>query len=218
MAYYEGDYPFGNNGGGMGFGGEWGGLIGLLIVASLFGNGGFGIGGGGRGQAATQADLAAGFANNSILSNLNDILLSQSQGFAGVQQTLCQGFSGLNLGVERGFAQTNFNMQQCCCGIERAIDGVNFNNANNTAAIIQAINCGNQKIIDYMQNEKIDTLNRKLAVAEGQISQANQTATLLNAINRTPIPAYTVPNPYCCYQQSCGCGNNFGGFGGFTVQ
>ena len=52
MAYYEGDYPFGNNGGGMGFGGEWGGLIGLLIVASLFGNGGFGIGGGGRGQAA----------------------------------------------------------------------------------------------------------------------------------------------------------------------
>ena len=44
--YLEGEVPvvqngYGNNGG-FGFGGGWEGLIGLIAVAALFGNGGFG--------------------------------------------------------------------------------------------------------------------------------------------------------------------------------
>lgn len=39
MALHQGNPGYGN--GGFGFGGEWGGLIGLLIVASLFGGNGW---------------------------------------------------------------------------------------------------------------------------------------------------------------------------------
>jgi hypothetical protein len=78
--------------------------------------------------------------------------------------------------------------------------------AKSTCDIVQAINLGNQKVIDYMQSEKIDTLNRKLAVAEGQISQYAQTNAIVSALKQPcPIPAYQVPNPNCCYN---GCGGS----------
>lgn len=182
------------------------------------------------GKMATTNDVANGFAQNTLQRGIDDIILGQAnnlnyinQGFSGlnnvittgnasIQQTLCQGFNGVNAAIlqsanatERGFAQTGYNMANCCCEVKSAINDVKYANEHQTCDIIQAINSGNQRIIDYMTSEKIDTLNRKLAVAEGQISQANQTNTLLNAINRTPIPAYNVPNPYCCYNYNNGC-------------
>ena len=100
------------------------------------------------------------------------------------------------------------------------IDGVNYNMATNTSAIVQAINSGNQKIIDYMQNEKIDTLNRKLATAENALNQCQNNAYLINQIKPCPIPAFITcnPNTGLTYPQGftqanignngcCGCGN-----------
>ena len=60
-----------NGGDGFGFGGGWGGLIGLLIVASLFGGGwgfggGFGGGGGALNGVLTRADLSSGFSFNNL--------------------------------------------------------------------------------------------------------------------------------------------------------
>lgn len=76
--------------------------------------------------------------------------------------------------------------------------------AKNTCDIVTAINSSNQRVIDYMQSEKIDTLNRKLAVAEGQISNYAQTNAIISALKPTPVPSFSVPNPYCCYN-TCGC-------------
>lgn len=234
MGYYEGninDLSTGSNCGSM-WGGD--GIWAILLLALLgnggfgYGRGGFGVGAGAGtysealgyelGKVATTNDVASGFNNSAVLSALNDIKLTQSsnlnfinQGFSGLNNVITTGFSGVDNAIctlgyqnQQGFNTLAHQISDCCCATQRAIDGINYNNAKNTCDIIQAINTSNQRVIDYMQNEKIDTLNRKLAVAEGQISQANQTATLLNAINRTPIPAYNVPNPYCCYNP-CGC-------------
>lgn len=111
--YIEGDVPYvgtnncGNNGFGLGNG--WEGIIGLLVIAGLFGGGwgnGFGFGGGRGGNCATQADLSAGFANSEIMSDLNDIILGQAtmqnfinQGFAGLNNTITTGFAGVNNAV-----------------------------------------------------------------------------------------------------------------------
>ncbi len=240
MAYFEGEIPVvssgcGNNGGGM-----WGGDgIWAILLLALLGNGGFG-GGFGRGgvspvgtealgyelgKVATTNDVASGFNNSAVLSNLNDIKLSNASGFAGVQQTLCQGFNGINTSILTGFHgvdnavctlgyqnQQGFNslahqISDCCCATQRAIDGVNYNMAKNTCDIVTAINASNQRIIDYMTSEKIDTLNRKLAVAENQISNYAQTNAIVGALRQPcPIPAYNVPNPNCCYNTT-GCTN-----------
>ena len=96
-----------NNGGGFGFGNGWEGLIGLALVAGLFGNGNFGVGGNGnRGNCATVQDVASGFSTSEIMSDLNSIILGQAnainytnQGFAGLNNALTGGFAGVNNAV-----------------------------------------------------------------------------------------------------------------------
>ena len=132
--------------GGMGFGGGWGGyggMIGewipLLFLAGIFGWGNGGWGGNGRGDCATQADLAAGFNNSAVLNKLNDITIGQAnainynnQGFAGLNTAVMQGFHGVDnaictLGYQNQTAINGLSRQmaECCCDTRAAIQGVN---------------------------------------------------------------------------------------------
>lgn len=183
-----------------------------LIVLLLFGWGrnGFGGFGGGYGATggdccckpcATQADLAAGFNNSAVLSNLNDLALGQ----AGIQQTLCQGFNGVNTTVMQGFngvgnaicnlgynVQGGFNglsaqLADCCCTTQRAIDSVKYENATNTCAIQNTIqnttrdiidnaNANSRAILDFMVQSKLADKDAKIAMLEGQVARAEQNA------------------------------------------
>lgn len=178
-----------------------------IILLLLFGWGrGFGSGYGGYGNnscccspCATQADLAAGFSNSAVLSNLNDLALGQ----AGIQQTLCQGFNGVNTTVLQGFngvdnavCQLGFNLQNsingvsreiadCCCETREAIQGVNYNLAtqacdtrntiqNSTRDIIDNQNANSRAILDFLTQDKIATLtaeNQSLKFAASQSAQ-----------------------------------------------
>ena len=237
----------GGNNGGMWNDGIWAILLLALLGNRGFGFGGGNYGGGQGygcgdtlgwqlGRLATTNDVASGFSTSEIMSDLNDIILGQSQGFASVNQTLCQGFNGINTAIlqgfhgvdnavctlgyqnQQGFNQLSHQLSDCCCTLGRPIDGVNYNMATNTSAVVQAINAGNQKIIDYMQNEKIDTLNRKLSVAENALNQCQNNAYLINQIKPQPIPAYPVfQSTSFAYPSGvtfglnnnncCGCGN-----------
>ena len=226
--------------GGRGFGGGFGGFGGYGGAGSEFV--GYQLG-----KGATQADIASGFNNSAVLSSLNDIKLTQAsnlnfinQGFAGlnnvittgnagIQQTLCQGFNGINTAIlqsanatERGFAQAGYNLANCCCELKGAIADVKYANEAQTCQIINAINAGNQRLVDIYTNDKIDTLNRKLAVAENKALTYENNAYLINQIKPCPIPAYVTcnPNTGLTYPQGltnvnfggngcCGCGNGF---------
>lgn len=127
--------------GGMGWGG-YGGMIGewipLLFLAGIFGWGNNGWGGNGRGDYATQADLAAGFNNSAVLNKLNDITIGQAnainynnQGFAGLNTAILQGFHGVDTAIcNLGYnTQTGFNgltrqIADCCCDTRAAIKDV----------------------------------------------------------------------------------------------
>lgn len=221
--YIEGDVPvvstgnYGNNG--FGYGSGWEGLIGLIAVAALFG-GGFGFGGGGfgfgggrgagnelfgyqLGRTATSEDIASGFAQNTLQRGIDDIILGQSQ----MQNFINQGFNGINTAIlqssnatERGFATLGYNLANCCCDLKGAIADVRYANERQTCDIINAINAGNQRLVDIYTSDKIDTLNRKLATAEAQLSNQAQSAYIVSQLKQPcPIPAYAVPNPNCCY-------------------
>ena len=250
--YMEGEIPTvvssnGNNGGMWGSDGIW-----AILLLALLGNRGFGFGGGygggsygtsegafgwQLGRLATTNDVASGFSTSEIMSDLNDIILGQAQGFAGVQQTLCQGFSGVNTALMSGFhgvdnaictlgyqTQQSMNslshqLSDCCCGISRQIDGINYNNAKNTSEIIQAINYGNQRLIDIYTNDKIETLNRKLSSAEAQLSNNAQSRyivdSVLDRLSPCPKPAFLTCNPATglVFPQGnngcCGCNGGF---------
>lgn len=220
---------YGGYGGMNGFGNGDGWWI-LLLLLCGWGNGNNGWNNGGGnflgyelGRVATTNDVASGFNNSAVLSSLNDLKLGQSQGFASVQQTLCQGFSGINQTVMNGFhgvdnavcnlgyqTQAGFNdvsrqISDCCCNLGRAIDGVNYNMAKNTCDIIQAGHNDTQRLLDYWNCKELAAKDLQISQLTAQLSQNSQTATLLNAINRTPVAAYVVQNPYCCNNNPC-CG------------
>ena len=228
--YIEGDVPYvtgnncyGNNNG-FGFGNGWEGLIGLALVAGLFGGGwGFGGFGGNRGgNCATQADLSAGFANSEIMSDLNDIILGQAtmqnfinQGFAGLNNTITTGFAGVNNAVctlgfqnQAGFNDLSRQIADCCCTTQRAIDGVNYNMAKNTCDIIRANQDNTRAILDFLTSEKISSLQAENSGLKAQISNDRQTANIVSELRNStcPIPAYITCDPRVPVNyNTCGC-------------
>lgn len=217
MAYIEGDFPISTNNGCNN--GMWGGdgIWAILLLALLGGNGGFGWGGGGRGgsefvgyelgKVATQADVAAGFNNSAVLSNQNDIKLSLTQGFAGLNTVISQGLCDLGYNVQSSFNSISHQISDCCCATQRLIE-------RSTCDLLVNQNANTQKIIDYLTNEKIESLRAENVALKGRISNSEQTAQIVGALApKTPIPSYNVPNPNCCY-------GNYGfgyGCGGSTI-
>ena len=224
MAYFEGEVPVvssDNNSGMFGNDGWWG----IILIALLFGwgRGGYGGFGGANGSSgegafgyqlgklATTNDVASGFSTSEIMSDLNDIILGQNSGFASVQQTLCQGFNGLNTAIlqsanatERGFAQMGYNLATCCCDLKGAIADVKYANERQTCDLITNQNANTQRILDYLCAEKINSITAENVALKGQISNYNQTNAIISALKQPcPIPAYSVPNPNCCYN-ACG--------------
>ena len=78
-----------------------------------------------------------------------------------------------------------------------------YANEAQTCQLLTNQNAQTQRIIDYLTNDKIETLNRKLAVAEGQLSNNAQSRyivdTVLDRLSPCPKPSFIVPNPNCCY-------------------
>lgn len=200
MAYYmEGDGPILSGSGNNGFGNGWEGLIGLALVASLFGGGWGNFGGGRGGNCATQADLSAGFASSTTLSSLDDIKLAQMSNLNFVNQ----GFAGLNNVISTGFAATQASIADCCCSTKNMILENRYLNERQTCDLITNQNANTQRILDYLCNEKISGLQAENVALKGQISNYNQTNAIVSALQPVARPAYLVPNPNCCYNQ-CG--------------
>lgn len=225
--YVEGDVPtvVGNNGNNNGMFGDgwWGGIIGLIAVAAIFGGNGGGIfGGGNRG---VDAAVQRGFDTSAIITKLDGINggicdgfyamnTGMLNGFSGVQQSLCQGFNG----VQREVSDLGYKLQDCCCQTQRAIDGVNYNMAKNTCDITNAINNSMQQILGFMTQEKISALQHENSLLTAQLSQNAQTAQLnasiANAVSELrPVakPAYITCSPFeSAYgygrNNGCGCG------------
>ena len=230
-----------------GGGGAWWIIILFLFVFCGWGNGnGWGNGGGGAaGSAYTDSAIQRGFDNQAVISKLDGLSSGLCDGFYAMNNGMLTGFNGINTNVmQTGFgiqqainADTVANMQnanalqaqlaQCCCETREAIQGVNYNMAQNTCAlqntmnsntrdIIDSQNAGTRAILDYLCNEKISNLqaeNNDLRRAASQDRQsallttamAAQTQQLINAINPAPIPAYQVPNPNVYYGCNTGC-------------
>lgn len=228
-------FGWGNNGWGGGFGGN-GGASGALTRADLCSDMNFSqLENGVRGIQQGICDST--FALNNAITS----------GFAGVNNAVCDLGYTLNTNIMQG----NFGLQQainnaavanmqgqnaiqtqlsdCCCGVQRAIDGVNYNMAtstcaitnqmnNNTRDIIDSQNAGTRAILDYLCQDKIATLqaeNQSLKLAASQADQnnfiaANQSAQTAEIIRRLgadcPQPAYVVqpPQPVTFPTNCCG--------------
>lgn len=230
----------GCNDGGNGMWGDW---IWIILLFFLFGWGnngnGFGNNGGSNGPGfqgwATRADINEGFALNDIQNGIRGVQQGLcdttyslnntiTNGFSNNQIQLCNGFNG----VQQSFNQLGYQMQDCCCQTQRAIDGVNYNMAtqacdtrntiqNTTRDILDNNNSNTRAILDFLTQDKISTLqaeNQSLKFQASQNAQNGYIDSVGNSIiarlqQPSPIPAYTVPAPYP-YVAGCGCNTGYG--------
>lgn len=219
------------NGNGDGMFGDNGWWIILLFLFAGWGGRGFGgFGGGGfDGSApATQADVRAAVDQQTLISKLDQQTYGLADSTYALNNAITTGFHGvdnaictLGYNVQNGFNNLAHQMSDCCCetqrGIERGFADTNYNMAtqfNNTQRticdstrdIIDANNAGVRSILDFLTQDKIATLTAENQGLRLAASQAKQNAYLVNELRPCPIPAYTVPNPYCCntYVNTCG--------------
>ena len=181
-------------------------IILILFLIMFSGGAGFGWGGNANG-ALTRAELSQGFDNQSVLRKLDGITYGLSDGFYAQNTTMLNGFN--NLGQE--IANNRFSAQQCCCETNRNIDSVKYENAQNTCAIVNAIKEDGDKTRSLLTQAEIQTLRDKLQDTRFELSQVNQNATIIGALQqKAPIPAYTVMSPYMSNLYACGYGNGCG--------
>ena len=192
-----------NRGGdGLGFGGS--GLWAFLIFALLIGGNGF-FGGGNGNSNAIQNDINRGFDNQNLQAQTRDILSAVTNGTAQtIAASTANATNAINAikdgnaslirefgNVETALTALGGNMQQCCCNQLRAIDGVNYNAALNTASINANTTAQTQKILDALAQNKIDALQSKV----NQLELQNAVANVVRYPNTFAFNAGT--NPFC---------------------
>lgn len=221
----------GNNANCFGGNGGWWVLILLFVLFGGWGRNGFGNNGCGcDGACATVGDVERGFNQQSTNMRFNaldnafaQLGYSNLQQFANLSNGLCQ------LGYQTQDVVNGLSRQvaDCCCGIERNIDSVNYNISQGFANqgyqlqqcccdIKQAINDNTRTVIDQLTQFRMEDKNDTIAELRSQVqalnlaqSQANQNQYLLGRLQPAAIPAYQVPNPYasygCCNAQAACC-------------
>lgn len=215
----------GGNCGGWGMDGL--GLIWILLIFAMFGGGwGFGgMGGAGLQGMATRADINEGFALNNITGGIQAVQQGICDSTYALNNAISGGFhdqtvatmSGFN-GVERGFCNLSHQLSDCCCENRAAIQDLKYTMATQacdtrnliqttTRDIIDGQNANTRAIMDFLTQDKIQTLqaeNQSLRFAASQDRQnallttamTAQTNQIIGAINPPAVPSYQVPNPY----------------------
>lgn len=253
----------GGSGNGWGGDGNGWWIILLFILLASGNWGGNNNSGGFSGQPIIVNDgnggsVQRGFDQAAVMAGLGDI----NTGIFGIQNSLCNGFAGVNLAVSNGFAQAEIaenarqmaNMNQmfglstqfanCCCENRLGLANLGADIAREACADRAAVtdgvrdilanqNAGIQRILDQINNDKIDAKNERIADLERQLTMANlaasqtaQTAAIragqvaeidamYQRLRDCPVPTmpvygsqpiFTCPNNNGC---GCGCGNNF---------
>lgn len=158
-----------NYGDGFGFGGN--GLWLFAILALMWGGNGL-FGGNNLGfRPSTAEDVNNGFNFADLQDQNRDIINSINMGVGNAVTAVkdAQNALSLQLGDIKATEQSILaKEQECCCATLRAIDGINYNNAMNTASINANTTAQTQKILDAIAQNKIEALQSKVNQLELQ--------------------------------------------------
>ncbi len=198
----NGAYPYMNGGFGNAFGGD--GIWALVLLALLFGNGGWGgFGGNGFNNIATtdyisseftQRDINSGFQNtNNLISNgfsdtatnicnlRSDVLENRyaaQLSACNTQRDILSQTNELNTNLLTSNLQAQAKMDECCCTLRA--QGI-----ENT-----------QKILDVLNQNTIDDLRSQVNDLKNTITATGIGTSIVNQVRPYPVPSYLVSSPY----------------------
>lgn len=142
---------------------------------------------------AINADTVANMQNTyGLTTQLNAMAANQAECCCQTRQLISQNFADLNYNLT----------SQACQNRQTVLDGARD--------IIDNQNANTRSILDFLVQDKIESLNAENAALRGQVSQSEQNAYLLAQLGaKAAIPAYIVQNPYASQYGTmwggCGC-------------
>ena len=184
----------------------------LFFLLAWGGGGGF-FGGGGnstREGELTRAEMYNALGQQDSFVNQSNIMRELSA----FERDAANNWGAMKydnlMGVNNIMSQMAANaaaQAQCCCETNRNIDAVRYENARNTGDVIhntqlntrdilESQNAGFQRILDFLTNDKIESLRNELQSAQLQLGNMSQTTTLINTLRPFPAPAYITNSPY----------------------
>lgn len=193
----------GNNNDGFGDNGSWWVIVFLIFAFMGFGRNGWGNGSDGNSGATDNYVLASDFAQLSrqldsgfdrltqsatnINNGLCDGFYAVNTSFGNLNTNLCNQFGNVTNaitqnGYESRLATQNLasDMASCCCDVKEAIQGVNYNNAQNTNII-------SREIADVNYNMATNTCALNNNITSGvnaiQNSMCSNTRDIVDAVN-----------------------------------
>lgn len=172
-----------------GFFGGGGSLIFFLFFLLAWGGNGFGGFGGANG--------AVGQINNDFMySNLSNQLgrIQDQNTFA--NNTLQQGLCTTTYELANKIGGVQNAIEACCCATQKELLINRYEAEKNTCAITNAIHADGEATRALLTQNTIQDLRDKLQAAEFGLSQATQTASIVQQIRPFPSPAYITCSPY----------------------
>lgn len=179
-----------------GFSGDNSWIFLFAILALMWGgNGFFGNRQGYDGRVATVEDLN----NSANFTRLESQVMNNGNRTEYKTDALQSGLCNLGYETAQQFGALGRQVSECCCTTQRAIDGVQYNAALNTAAINANTTAQVQKVLDTLCADRTEALRARVSQLELQQAVAG--------VVRYPM-SYTYsagPSPFC---GSYGCGCN----------
>ena len=175
------------------FGGNNGGMwIFALLILLMMGGGYWNKGNQNGGEPVTESGLCNAMNFNGLENSVGRLNDSLQADYMGLQN----GLSNIGYGNLRNFNETQNRISDCCCTTQRAIDGVNYNGAINTAAINANTTEQTQKVLDAIAQNKIEAL-------QAQVNQLQLQAAMCGVVRYPNATTYcSGSNPF----GGCGCG------------
>lgn len=168
-------------------------------------------------QLSNATNVAIMQGNNALATQLSDCCCRTQTAIGSVENAITGLGCSLGREIERGFANTNYNMATQACAIQTQL-------ANSTRDIIDSQQAGTRAVLDYLCQEKISDLQQENQTLRLAASQSKQNEYLINTLRPCPSPAYITCNPFtggygygaygynnngcnCCNNGCCGCNN-----------
>ena len=197
-----------NNRDGFGYGdGSWFWII--IILFAFWGNNGWG-----NRNNGLETDIDTRFLERDIFNTNQNVSTTGCQTQRDILKTK------YDLGTQ--VLENRFNCSQNACATQKEILQNRYDNALQTQTLSsQMAQCccdlraeglaNTQKIIDLIQQDKIDQLRDQVYTTNLALNNANLANQIVNSIIPRPAPAYPSCSPFVSsaygYGNGCGCGN-----------
>lgn len=200
------DYSRNNDGYGFGDG-AWFWII--IILFAFWGNNGWG-----NRNNGLETDIDTRFLERDIFNTNQNVSTSACQTQRDVLETK------YDLGTQA--LENRFNCSQNACATQKEVLQNRYDNALQTQTLsAQMAQCccdlraeglaNTQKIVDLIQQDKIDQLRDQVYTTNQALNNTNLANTIINSVRPFPTPSYIVSSPYTSlynpYNGCCGCGN-----------